>query len=86
MLADPDAVADLTYDEALEDFDAAEAFGTVADEAYEDLTGEGVGDAEDILEPTGPPSGAPSLGDPADPENAAAYRARFPRLAAAYYA
>jgi hypothetical protein len=50
VLADPDAVLDLPYEKDESDFSAAENFGAMPMEIYEELTGEEFPDDEEMLE------------------------------------
>ena len=78
VLAEPDGVADLSWDEDEEDFGAAEEWGYVAIELLEDRGSDDEEDDDepgDFDEPTGEPF----------PENDDAwFAARFPRLWAKY--
>ncbi len=69
-LTDPDSIADVPFDEGEEDFGAAERFGYVAADVYEELTGDEPPDDFDL--------------DAADIDDSwyddATLRRRFPRL------
>jgi hypothetical protein len=57
VLADPDAVLDLPFDEDQNDFSAAESFGAMPMEVYEELTEEDFPDDEELLELLDPQPG-----------------------------
>jgi hypothetical protein len=68
VLADPDTIVDLSYDENEEDFGHAEQFGYVAPDLYEERTGDEAPTDDDV----------PATNY--EPYDQAALRARFPRL------
>lgn len=73
VLVDPDAFADLEWDEAMETFGDAEEFGYVAAEVHEELTGAPLPDDVTLLEPDVEPAGEP-FG-----EDEETLRERYPR-------
>jgi len=77
VIADPDSLADLPLDPGAGEFGFAEEFGYLPDEAYEHVTGEDPPDEPGEAGVDEPPAGAAI-----DLDDAAALRARFPRIAA----
>jgi hypothetical protein len=57
VLDDPDTVLELPFDEDQSDFAAAESFGAMPMEVYEELTGEEFPDDEELLELLDPEPG-----------------------------
>ena len=79
VLAEPDGVADLSWDEDEEDFGAAEEWGYVAIEILEDR-----GSDEDEDEDEEDDDFAEPTGEPFPEDDDAWFAARFPRLWARY--
>jgi hypothetical protein len=79
VLADPDGVTDLTWDEDEDDFGAAESWSYVATELLEDRGLDLDEDEDEAADESGEPAGEPF---PEDDD--AWFAARFPRLWAKY--